>query len=70
MKKKIFIDDMQPEDCSYLEDVFAEMGIDRILCDIKNSCVLVDTDLDDDEIDDAIFDAGLDCEGIVACPEE
>lgn len=70
MKKKIYIDSMQPEDIGYLEEVFAEIGIDKILCDIKNSCVLVETDLDDDEIDDAIFDAGLDCEGISACTSE
>ncbi len=64
MKKKIYIDSFDMEDIEYICNVLEEIGIERVICDIKGGYALVETDLDDDIIDDAIFDAGLDCEGI------
>ncbi len=64
MKKKIYIDDFTNDDVEYICDVLYQIGIKTADCNVSGGYVLVNTNLDDDVIDDAVFDAGLDCEGI------
>lgn len=63
-KKKIYIDDFKDDDVEYICDVLFQIGIENVICNVSGGYVLVKTNLDDDVIDDAVFDAGLDCEGI------
>jgi flavodoxin len=71
MKKKIIIYGMDDEENSEeiaeeIAEALAALGIDKPEVNVKGGYALVYTDVDDDEIIDAIEELGFEVDGIIA----